>query len=112
MVQTGKTSHRLPRKRRNDARFSLVADRHSSASDAVESADSVRRNPVLRRRTPGACASLEKIPFIASFGSFIDETSALADLILPDHSPLESWLDDVASIRFGRARLRASRRRR
>jgi anaerobic selenocysteine-containing dehydrogenase len=35
-----------------------------------------------------------KIPFIASFGSFIDETSAFADLILPDNSPLESWLDD------------------
>jgi anaerobic selenocysteine-containing dehydrogenase len=39
-------------------------------------------------------AALEKIPFIASFGSFIDETSSLADLILPDHSPLESWLDE------------------
>jgi menaquinone reductase, molybdopterin-binding-like subunit len=39
--------------------------------------------------------AFDKIPFIASFGSFIDETSALADLILPDHSPLESWLDDV-----------------
>jgi anaerobic selenocysteine-containing dehydrogenase len=40
-------------------------------------------------------AALEKVPFIASFGGFIDETSILADLILPDHSPLESWLDDV-----------------
>ena len=39
--------------------------------------------------------ALEKIPFIASFSSFIDETSALADVILPDHSPLESWLDDA-----------------
>lgn len=39
--------------------------------------------------------ALEKVPFIASFGSFIDETSVLSDLILPDHSPLESWLDDV-----------------
>lgn len=39
--------------------------------------------------------ALEKIPFIASFDSFMDETSSLADLILPDHSPLESWLDDV-----------------
>ena len=38
-------------------------------------------------------AALEKVPFIASFGSFIDETSILADLILPEHSPLESWLD-------------------
>jgi anaerobic selenocysteine-containing dehydrogenase len=41
-------------------------------------------------------AGLEQIPFIASFGSFIDETSVLSDLILPDHSPLESWLDHVA----------------
>jgi anaerobic selenocysteine-containing dehydrogenase len=38
---------------------------------------------------------VEKARFVASFGSFIDETSVLADLILPDHSPLESWLDDV-----------------
>jgi anaerobic selenocysteine-containing dehydrogenase len=40
-------------------------------------------------------AALEKIPFIASFGSFMDETSAVADVVLPDHSPLESWLDVV-----------------
>src|SRR5271166_298894 len=39
--------------------------------------------------------ALAKIPFIASFGSFLDETSRLADLILPDHSFLESWIDDV-----------------
>jgi anaerobic selenocysteine-containing dehydrogenase len=39
--------------------------------------------------------ALEKVPFIASFGSFIDETSSLADLILPDHSFLESWIDEV-----------------
>jgi anaerobic selenocysteine-containing dehydrogenase len=34
-----------------------------------------------------------KVPFVVSFGSFIDDTSALADLILPDHSVLESWTD-------------------
>jgi menaquinone reductase, molybdopterin-binding-like subunit len=39
--------------------------------------------------------ALEKVPFIASFGNFLDETSRLADLILPDHSFLESWIDDV-----------------
>ena len=39
--------------------------------------------------------ALAKIPTIVSFGSFIDETSAQADLILPDHAPLESWLDSV-----------------
>ena len=37
--------------------------------------------------------ALEKVPFIVSFGSFIDDTSSLADLILPDHSFLESWVD-------------------
>ncbi|HZP48822.1 MAG TPA: molybdopterin-dependent oxidoreductase [Vicinamibacterales bacterium] len=37
--------------------------------------------------------ALERIPFIASFGSFVDDTSAYADLILPDHSFLESWVD-------------------
>jgi anaerobic selenocysteine-containing dehydrogenase len=39
--------------------------------------------------------ALEKVPFIASFGSFLDETSSLADLILPDHSYLESWIDEI-----------------
>lgn len=39
--------------------------------------------------------ALEKVPFVASLGSFLDETSILADLILPDHSPPESWLDDI-----------------
>jgi len=43
----------------------------------------------------GYRALIEKAGFIASFGSFTDETSAFADLILPDHSPLESWLDDA-----------------
>jgi anaerobic selenocysteine-containing dehydrogenase len=36
-----------------------------------------------------------KVPFIVSFGSFLDETSVLADLILPDHSFLESWSEAV-----------------
>jgi anaerobic selenocysteine-containing dehydrogenase len=39
--------------------------------------------------------ALAKIPTIVSFGNFIDETSAQADLILPDHAPLESWLDSM-----------------
>ncbi len=39
--------------------------------------------------------ALDKVPFIASFGSFLDDTSSLADLILPDHSFLESWVDSV-----------------
>ena len=39
--------------------------------------------------------ALDKAPFIASFGSFLDDTSSLADLILPDHSFLESWVDSA-----------------
>lgn len=39
--------------------------------------------------------AISRVPFVVSLGSFIDETSVLADLILPDHSPLESWLDHV-----------------
>jgi anaerobic selenocysteine-containing dehydrogenase len=37
--------------------------------------------------------ALAKIPYIVSFGSFADDTSVMADLILPDHSFLESWVD-------------------
>ena len=36
-----------------------------------------------------------KIPYIVSFGNFIEETSVLSDLILPDHSFLESWVESV-----------------
>lgn len=39
--------------------------------------------------------ALENVPFIVSFASFLDETSALADLILPDHAFLETWTDAV-----------------
>ena len=53
-------------------------------------------NPVFA--TPSAWRvreAFEKVPFIVSFGQFVDETSALADLILPDHSFLESWVDGM-----------------
>ena len=43
----------------------------------------------------GMGAALEKIPFIASFSSYLDDTTLMADLILPDSSILESWGDDV-----------------
>jgi len=34
-----------------------------------------------------------KVPFKVSFSSYPDETSSLADLVLPDHHPLEQWGD-------------------
>ena len=38
--------------------------------------------------------ALAEIPLIVSLSSFMDETTALADLILPSHTYLESWGDD------------------
>ena len=53
-------------------------------------------NPVFASPAGSKVAeALKRIPFIASFGSFVDETSAMADLILPDHSFLESWVEAV-----------------
>jgi len=40
----------------------------------------------------GAREALEAVPVI-SFASLLDESTLLADLVLPDHSPLESWGD-------------------
>jgi anaerobic selenocysteine-containing dehydrogenase len=39
-------------------------------------------------------AGMKKIPFIVSFSPFMDESTAMADLILPDHTYLERWQDD------------------
>jgi anaerobic selenocysteine-containing dehydrogenase len=53
-----------------------------------------RANPLFTS-PPGwrVADALEQIPFVVSFASFIDDTSARADLVLPDHSFLESWVD-------------------
>ena len=53
-------------------------------------------NPVFAAPAAWKTAAwLRQVPFIASFGSFIDDTSMLADLALPDHSFLESWVDSA-----------------
>ena len=41
----------------------------------------------------GFTAALERVNFVVSFASIPDETSVRANLILPDHTPLESWGD-------------------
>jgi menaquinone reductase, molybdopterin-binding-like subunit len=41
--------------------------------------------------TPRMAEKIKAVPFVASFASFMDETARLADLILPDHTPLERW---------------------
>jgi molybdopterin-containing oxidoreductase family iron-sulfur binding subunit len=37
--------------------------------------------------------ALEKVPVVVSFSSFMDETTEMADLILPDNTTMESWGD-------------------
>ena len=37
--------------------------------------------------------ALAQVPFVASLSSLPDETTARADLLLPTHTPLESWGD-------------------
>ncbi|MBI5345099.1 MAG: molybdopterin-dependent oxidoreductase, partial [Deltaproteobacteria bacterium] len=52
-------------------------------------------NPVFTApKAAKAAEALRKIPFIASLSGFMDETTAMADLILPAHHPLEDWGDD------------------
>jgi anaerobic selenocysteine-containing dehydrogenase len=46
-------------------------------------------NPVFV--TPEVRDSILQVPFVASFSPILDETGALADLLLPDHSYLERW---------------------
>lgn len=39
--------------------------------------------------------AFDNVPYIVSFGGFLDETSILADLILPDHTFVESFAESV-----------------
>jgi molybdopterin-containing oxidoreductase family iron-sulfur binding subunit len=43
----------------------------------------------------GFWQALQKVPLVVSFSSFPDETAGAAHLVLPDHTPLESWGDHM-----------------
>ena len=52
-------------------------------------------NPVFTMpAAAGIREALAEIPLIVSLSSFVDETTAMADLVLPSHTYLESWGDD------------------
>jgi anaerobic selenocysteine-containing dehydrogenase len=49
-------------------------------------------NPVFELpKSSGFLKALSKVPFVISFNSFVDETGLQSDLVLPDHTYLESW---------------------
>jgi anaerobic selenocysteine-containing dehydrogenase len=55
-------------------------------------------NPVYELpSSAGIAEAVAKVPYVVSFNTFIDETAIYADLILPDHTYLESWGYQVAS---------------
>ncbi len=45
--------------------------------------------------TIGFADALANVPLVVSFSSFMDETTAQADLVLPDRVSLETWGDDL-----------------
>lgn len=52
-------------------------------------------NPLANHPAKEAFArAMDQVPFVVSFSPFLDETSEIADLILPDHTYLERWQDD------------------
>ena len=52
-------------------------------------------NPLANHPAREAFArAFERVPFVVSFSPFLDESSARADLVLPDHTYLERWQDD------------------
>ena len=83
-----------------------AAARHASYRSMLELAEDAREgriqvlivnqaNPVFTMpATAGIAEALARIPLIVSLSSFMDETTAMADLILPSHTYLESWGDD------------------
>lgn len=55
-------------------------------------------NPVFELpAAAGFADAMAEVPFVVSFSPFVDETASQADLILPDHTYLESWGYQVVS---------------
>jgi anaerobic selenocysteine-containing dehydrogenase len=53
-------------------------------------------NPVYLQ--PASIQALNKAQFVASFGPFLDDSAAYADLLLPSHHPLESAMAVIPSV--------------
>ena len=93
-----------PVKRATGGRDGLAALIADASASKVSTLILHGTNPVFT--APGGAdveTALKKIPFIASFSPFMDETTAMADIILPSHTALEDWGDDFASPSVGYA---------
>ena len=72
----------------------FLTHRLSSVAQGIEVLMVAEANPCYALPNSQAVeAALDKIPFVVSFSSFMDETAMKADLILPNHIYLERWED-------------------
>lgn len=85
--------------------FPLARHKVSALADAIAAGKPYeaaalllyQANPGFSSPQPGRfLEAFEKVPFIVSFASFVDESTAYADLVLPNHVYLERWQDDAA----------------
>jgi anaerobic selenocysteine-containing dehydrogenase len=59
-------------------------------------------NPLFSNPKPDLFAkAFAEIPLIVSFSPYMDDSSRFADLVLPDHTPLERWQDDPLFLNNG-----------
>lgn len=59
-------------------------------------------NPLFSAPDPARLrAALGKVPLLVSFSPFMDESTAMADLVLPDHTYLERWQLDLVTPSVG-----------
>jgi anaerobic selenocysteine-containing dehydrogenase len=91
----------LPQKQSDDAR---QPDSRKSSAPPLEARAILIDDSNIAYLDPSQRERILKAPFIASFSSMMDETTELADLILPNHTFLESW-DLVTATPMNRARI-------
>lgn len=78
-------------------------ERMSDLADSMRSGDIdllmiYGTNPLFELpESMGFADAMAQVPYIISFSPFIDETAVRSDLILPDHTYLESWGFEVPS---------------
>jgi anaerobic selenocysteine-containing dehydrogenase len=95
----GAGSHRYPNARYLLHRLPQVVN--ASDESPVQVLFVVDANPVYSlQESEAAKKAFEKIPFVVSFSSYMDETTAMADLVLPNHVFLERYEDVPAAYGF------------
>ncbi len=91
-----------PERERQDVGRGMAALLNNALNSKVNTLIIYNSNPLFA--SPNAMKAGEafkNIPFIVSLNSFMDETTEMADLVLPVHTVLEDWGDDYASPSVG-----------